>query len=159
MSWPRLNAVTRIERFWTMVTKGPGCWIHRGFLLGRYAGFWNGKTNVGAHRFLFEHLNGPIPEGMEVCHRCDVPRCVNPDHLFLGTHDDNMKDAKAKGRFPLKAHCKRGHVLNEVGRARSGGCLRCQYDQSNARRRSPGFRARERNRKARRRQEVKSGSV
>ena len=51
-----------------------------------------------AHRVAWELVNGPIPDGLEVAHKCDVRNCCNPDHLFLATHDQNMQDCKEKGR-------------------------------------------------------------
>jgi hypothetical protein len=54
-----------------------------------------------AHRFLWTFRNGPIPDGMLVCHKCDNRRCINPDHLFLGTTQDNVDDKMKKGRFKL----------------------------------------------------------
>jgi len=58
----------------------------------------NGKT-VRAHRHAYECAFGPIPEGMCVCHSCDNRTCITPDHLFLGTQRDNIRDAIQKGRF------------------------------------------------------------
>lgn len=52
----------------------------------------------GAHRLAYEAFKGAIPDGMDVCHTCDIPHCVNPEHLFVGTRKANMEDCVAKGR-------------------------------------------------------------
>ncbi|AIS95347.1 HNH endonuclease family protein [Burkholderia thailandensis MSMB59] len=78
---------------WTGVTvKSNGSEAHR---YGRYT--VGGKKHL-AHRFAYERAHGPIPAGLMVLHRCDNTRCCNVDHLFLGTHLDNMADMRAKGR-------------------------------------------------------------
>jgi hypothetical protein len=58
-----------------------------------------GKKFYSAHRYIFSLENGDIPDGLLVCHKCDVRTCINPDHLFLGTHKDNTKDMIDKGRY------------------------------------------------------------
>ena len=74
-----------------------GCWLYGG-KTDRYGHVYvRGKIMV-AHRVAYELVKGEIPEGMLVCHKCDVPGCCNPDHLWIGTDKDNMQDMVRKGR-------------------------------------------------------------
>jgi hypothetical protein len=95
-----------MERFddYYMPEPNTGCWLWLGSLLGNHRKVYNygvfraGRHHVFAHRLSYEKHIGTIPTGLYVLHKCDVPSCVNPDHLFLGTHQDNMADATKKGR-------------------------------------------------------------
>lgn len=81
---------------------GDGCWEwtggkdRRGY--GQIGECGVGGRTLRAHRVVYEMMVGPIPAGMELCHRCDNPGCVRPDHMFIGTHWDNMQDRNRKGR-------------------------------------------------------------
>ena len=87
------------ERFWSKVNKGDGCWEWTAALNSSgYGSFGIGGKICGAHRVAWELTNGPITSKQFVCHRCDNPSCVNPDHLFLGDHGVNARDREAKGR-------------------------------------------------------------
>lgn len=91
-------------RFWAYVDKTPTCWLWTGAAhrsgYGRFqsSNYSEPKIICQAHRFSYELANGPITDGLWVLHRCDVPACVRPEHLFLGTQSDNMQDAVTKGR-------------------------------------------------------------
>lgn len=140
-----------IERFWRKVDKSGDCWIwlagkdRKGYgkfsLGGKYDANGNRRnTMVSAHRISYELAHGAIPEhddfhGMCVLHRCDNPGCVNPDHLFLGTNEDNVHDMLTKGRNATNPNLGSAHamaILNESqvrelhSRYQSGGITQAE---------------------------------
>lgn len=91
------------DRFWSKVDKSnvDGCWLWGGSKhTGGYGLFRRNGVVARCHRVSWELSNGTIPSGMHVLHHCDTPACVNPSHLFLGSHKDNMDDRTMKNRNP-----------------------------------------------------------
>jgi HNH endonuclease len=116
-------------RFWEKVDRSGDCWVwtagtaHFGY--GQF--HLDGKPEK-AHRISWILTYGPIPEGLLVCHHCDNPPCVNPRHLFVGSHRDNALDKVAKGRDPRKSqtHCQRGHEFTPANTyIRANGTRMC----------------------------------
>lgn len=95
-----LSLLDRIELHY-IPEPNSGCWLWMGALRGAgypVIAYKNGSRAV--HRIMYTLHKGKIGKDLEVRHTCDVPICVNPDHLIAGTHDDNMKDASVRKRFP-----------------------------------------------------------
>ena len=109
--------MTTEEKFWSKVKKTKDCWLWTDSPASKsipYGRFFDGKKTYRAHRFvMMMKIGHPIPPSIYVCHKCDTPMCVNPDHLFLGTAQENVNDMILKGRGAKqkKAHCPQGHAL------------------------------------------------
>ena len=131
-----LSPLEKLEAIFNkVVTSEKGCDEWQGMVRG-HMGYssvkWRNKTWFG-HRLVYTLIYGEIPEGMCVMHTCDNPKCLNPEHLKLGTNQDNIDDEISKGRDynQRKAHCLRGHpfsgtnlVLRREGKKRS--CRKCE---------------------------------
>jgi len=101
MSHRPLNlSESAIQRFWKFVDKSKECWEWTGFRNKQGYGRFGiaGSQCVNAHRVSWTIANGPIPDGQFVCHKCDNPSCVNPEHLFVGSRQDNIDDMMIKKR-------------------------------------------------------------
>lgn len=94
-----------------------GCWK---WMAARHPdGYGNicvDARTLPAHKFFYMLFIGPVPVGMECCHTCDTPECVNPDHLFLGTHLDNMKDMAEKQRSTIGERHSKAKLSDEAVR-------------------------------------------
>jgi len=92
--------MTTEERFWSKVDKrGPDeCWPWKAGKVKGYGWFWANGKDIQAHRFVYELVVGPIPNGLNILHKCDNHPCCNPAHLWPGTDLDNARDCIAKGR-------------------------------------------------------------
>lgn len=122
------------ERFWSKVNKqtDSGCWKWTAFIYQGYGRFRIGRGIVQAHRWAWEQVHGPVPEGLELDHLCRNTACVNPDHIEAVTHRENA----LRGFHPnVQTHrtkvCKRGHEISgdnayplKDGRQRCFACHR-----------------------------------
>ena len=123
------------QRFWSKVIIQEGCWKWIGSVRGHvrpYGEIWNNGKKRPASQISWELKNNkPFPEGMDACHKCDNPNCVNPDHIFPGTASDNARDAENKGRLVHNvkrvSFCKRGHKFegDNIG-VQSNGSRHCK---------------------------------
>jgi hypothetical protein len=135
--WRKFRTVTNEQRFWSKVKKTDHCWLWTGgktdYGYGQFH-FRSGEykyKNISAHRYAWELINGPIPEGMVIDHKvCDNPACCNPAHLIVTTNWDNIsRSDKCPSKInSLKTHCLRGHPLihNNLYRAPSSNQRACK---------------------------------
>lgn len=132
---PDQETASRLARFEAKVSPEPnsGCWLWEGADDKRgYAIFWDGHRSSKAHKWRWEQDHGPTPTGMELDHRvCRIKLCVNPGHLVLCTHLENLSQPDGPiGRFRIDGKCFRGHSLdqqNTYQKPEGGiGCKACR---------------------------------
>jgi hypothetical protein len=146
---------TRAERFAAkVVVAATGCHLWTGATdgEGRYGAFSDGRKVVRAHRWAWEQVHGPVPTGMDIDHLCRRTLCVNPGHLELVTHRENVLRGQSFAAVnAAKTHCKRGHpfTAENIRRTTDGGrqCLACaRSEEGRAKQREATRRWRERQR-------------
>lgn len=131
------------ERFNEKWTPEPmsGCWLWMASVtVDGYGAIASGGKVIRAHRVSWEIHRVQIPQDMCVLHHCDNPPCVNPEHLWIGTHEENVKDMVRKGRawnptaraMTARTHCPRGHEFDGRNNRGDRFCRRCHNDQSMA---------------------------
>jgi len=119
--YKRRAILTLEARLWRNVEKSDdGCWLWTKAV--RRDGYgaieeYGTKFNHAVHRLSWMLANGPIPEGLYVCHHCDTKRCVRPDHLFLGTAKDNTQDCIKKGRFQNVSPYRKTKLTEDIVRS------------------------------------------
>lgn len=129
------------QRFWAKVRKTRTCWFWTASRRGKagYGQFWDGQRNRCAHEWLWEQINGPISDDLELDHLCQTPLCVRPTHLEPVTHRVNvLRGSGLAAQNSRKTHCIRGHPLNggNLHIRPNGGrqCRICDRDRMRRRR-------------------------
>ena len=141
-------------RFWAKVQKTDTCWLWQASLLPNgYPRFSLNGSTVYAHRFAYERANGPIAKGLEIHHLCGIRHCVNPAHMEVATHKQNIHRGNGvAGHNIRKTHCKHGHEFNDANTClRANGsrqCIECRR-----------IRDRDRKRKQRQKQKQQKGGA
>lgn len=101
-----------LSRIWDRVERTESCWLWQGATIRGYGCITSSGRVLYVHRIAWELTSGPIPDGGVVRHRCDVPLCVRPDHLEIGTQADNLRDAQVRGRTS-KGEARSNHKVND----------------------------------------------
>jgi len=140
---PVSGAVKDIDRFWSLVeiADGDGCWIYSGTKRSGYGKFYwleGGRQFAMAHRVAYEHVRGPIPNGLTIDHLCRNRSCVRPDHLEAVTLKENILRGECEGaKNARKTNCPNGHALSpdnvvSDGWGRLRRCRTCQNARARA---------------------------
>lgn len=128
----KVLSLTPAQRFWPKVNKTDTCWLWTGYIKPNgYATFYPGGgrhvDKIYVHRWAYESSKGPIPDGLEIDHLCNVRNCVNPEHLEVVTHRVNLDRRNAN-----KTHCAHGHLFDEANTYMWRGGRMCRTCRSAA---------------------------
>ena len=116
------------ERFWSKVEKTDTCWLWRGTHIKGYGMFRIDNRRQRATRVSLRLAGIVVPKGLIVCHHCDTPACVRPDHLYIGTQMQNIADRERRGHnyHSNLTECPHGHPYDEANTWHHNGSRRCR---------------------------------